>query len=270
MLIDAHCHIMPDRLATAIRRFFDDHMGWGALAYAGVTLTDVLQAQREAGTDGFWALPYAHKAGIAAPLNEWMATNVRPLPGAVAAATFHPGDDDLATLARHAFDDLGLRIAKLHCSVGRFEADDPRLTPVWTAAEARALPVVVHAGHDVNGRTQAHELTPIRRVAERHPRLHLVIAHGALPDIDAALDLLERFPALYADLTSAAQWRSPMPVARLERLHERLLFGSDCPNTTITIAESATYLRALGLSDQALRAVMGENAGRLVSPQVPG
>jgi predicted TIM-barrel fold metal-dependent hydrolase len=47
-------------------------------------------------------------------------------------------------------------------------------------------------------------------------------------------------------------------------------FGSDCPNTTITVAESATYLRALGLSDQALRAVMGENAGRLVSPQVPG
>lgn len=269
MLIDAHCHIMPDRLATAVRRFFDDHMGWGSLAYAGVTLSDVAQAQREAGTAGFWALPYAHKAGIAAPLNEWMAVHVRPLPGAVAAATFHPGDDDLARLVRRAFDELGLRAAKLHCSVGRFAADDPRLTPLWTAAAERGVPVVVHAGHDVSGRTQARELTPIRRVAERHPELRLVIAHSALPDIDAALDLLELFPALHADLTSAGQWRYPMPLARLEQLHERLLFGSDCPNTTITIGTAAAYLRELGLSAPALRAVLGENAWRLARPENP-
>jgi len=36
MLVDTHCHIMPDRLASAIRRFLDQHMGWGKLAYAGV------------------------------------------------------------------------------------------------------------------------------------------------------------------------------------------------------------------------------------------
>jgi hypothetical protein len=268
MLIDAHCHIMPDRLAHAIRRFYRDFMNEGALAYPGVVLPDVVQAQRDAKTDGFWALPYAHKAGIAASLNAWMATHVQPLPGAVAAATFHPDDDDLAALARHAFDDLGLRAAKLHCSVGRFDADDPRLEPVWNAAEVRSLPIVIHAGHDMNGRTQAHELAPLGRVAARHPWLHLVIAHCALPHVDAALDLLERFPALYADLTSVGQWDYPIPVARLERLHERLLFGSDCPNTTITITEAAEYIRRLGLSDHARRAVMGENARRLTGPTV--
>jgi hypothetical protein len=31
MLIDAHCHIMPDRLAHAIRRFFRDFMNEGTL-----------------------------------------------------------------------------------------------------------------------------------------------------------------------------------------------------------------------------------------------
>lgn len=260
---------MPDRLAAAIRRFFDDHMGWGALAYDGATLTDVTRAQHAAGTDGFWALPYAHKAGVAGPLNEWMAANVQPLPGAVAAATFHPADDDLAVLVHRAFAELGLQAAKLHCSVGGFAADDPRLGPLWTAAEARALPVVVHVGHDVSGRTQARELAPIRRVAERHPGLRLVIAHSALPAIDAALDLLEQFPMLFADLTSAAEWRYPMPVARMEQLQERLLFGSDCPNTMVTIAEAAAYLRGLGLSAQALRAILGGNAWRLARPAAP-
>lgn len=264
MLVDAHCHIMPDRLMAAIRRFFDEHMGWGRLAYPGASKEDVVRAEREAGAARFWALPYAHKAGVAGAVNEWMASEVAPIPGALAAATFHPDDAELPALVARAFDGLGLRIAKLHCSVGGFEADDPRLGPLWDVAAARGIPVVVHAGHHVNGRTAAHELEPIERVARAHPQLRLVIAHAGLPDIAAALDLLERHPAVLADLTSAHEWRYPMPVARLEALHERLLFGSDCPNTTSTIAESAAGLRRLGLGERAERAILGENARRLV------
>jgi predicted TIM-barrel fold metal-dependent hydrolase len=264
VLVDTHCHNMPDRLALAIRRFFDDHKGWGALAYPSVLKDDIVRAEREAGVDRFWALPYAHKAGVAESLNEWMATEVAPIPGAVAAATFHPDDVELPRLVARAFDELGLRLAKLHCSVGAFEADDPRLEPLWNAAEARAIPIVVHAGHHVNGRTAAPELAPIDRVATAHPRLRLVIAHAGLPAVDEALDLLERHPALLADLTSAHEWEYPMPVARIEALHERLLFGSDCPNTTRTIAASADGVRRLGLGARALRAILGDNALRLV------
>ena len=264
MLVDSHAHVMPDRLAAAVRRFFEDHMGWGPLAYDGCALADVVRAEREAGVERFWALPYAHKGGIAAGVNEWMAVNVAPVPGAVAAATFHPDDDDLAALARRAFDDLGLRAAKLHCAVGRFAADDPRLEPVWEAAEARGLPVVVHAGHDTSGRTHARELGPIARVAAAHPRLVLVVAHCGLPDAGATLDLLERHPALHADLTSAAEWEAALPLARIEALHERLLFGSDCPNTTRPIGASIAWLRARGLGAPALDAILGGNAMRLV------
>jgi hypothetical protein len=263
VLVDTHCHIMPDRLALAIRRYFDDLIGWN-LAYPSVLKDDVVRAEREAGVDRFWALPYAHKAGIAGPLNEWMASDVAGIPGAVAAATFHPDDADLPALVGCAFDGLGLRVAKLHCSVGRFDADDPRFEPLWEGAEARGVPVVVHAGHSENGRTDAPELAPIDRIATAHPRLRIVIAHAGLPDVDAAFDLLERHPALHADVTSAHEWQSTLPIGRIEALHERLLFGSDCPNTASTIAASIEGLRARGLSPQALRAILGENAMRLV------
>src|SRR5262245_8052497 len=229
---------MPDRLALAIRRFFDVGMGSGRLAYANVLKDDIVQAERVAGMNRFWALPYAHKAGVAGPLNEWMATALVDVEGAIPAATFHPDDPDVSALVTRAFDDFGLRVAKLHCSVGSFDADDPRLAPLWHAAETRGIPVVVHAGHHVNGRTEARELAPIDRVATAHPRLRLVIAHAAQPDVDAALDLLNRHPALHADLTNARQWAVPLPVDRIEALQERLLFGSDCPNTTVTIADS--------------------------------
>jgi predicted TIM-barrel fold metal-dependent hydrolase len=264
VLVDTHCHIMPDRLALAIRRFFDERMGWGRLAYPDVLRDDIVRAERAAGVDRFWALPYAHKAGVAGPLNEWMASDVAGIDGAVPAATFHPDDPDVAALVARAFDGLGLRLAKLHCSVGGFDPDDPRLEPLWIAAEARGIPVVVHAGHDVNGRTHAHELAPIDRVATAHPRLRLVIAHAGLPDIDAAVALMERHPALLADLTSAHEWDYPLPVDRLEALHERLLFGSDCPNTTRTIEASRDALGRVGFSARALRAILGENALRLV------
>ena len=100
----------------------------------------------------------------------------------------------MSVLVARAFDALGLRVAKLHCSVGNFDADDPRLEPLWRAAEARRIPVVVHAGHGVDGRTHAPELAPIDRVATAHPELRLVIAHAAQPDVEAAVDLMERHP----------------------------------------------------------------------------
>ncbi len=255
---------MPERLALAIRRYFDEHIGFRKLVYDGVLPAEVVRAQQEAGTDYFWALPYAHKAGMAASLNEWMAQDVAPIPAAIPAATFHPGDGNLAALVRRAFGELRLRVAKLHCSVGDFSLADPRLEPIWDAAEVEGVPVVVHAGRHVDGSTAAEELEPIDRVARAHPRLHLVIAHAGLPDIGIALDLLERHPALYADLTSAAEWSYALPVQRLEALHERLLFGSDAPNATCKIEDAAAWLGTLGLSDRALRAIRGENALRLV------
>ncbi len=264
MLVDSHCHVMPDQLALAIRRFFDQRMGWGRLAYEGVRVADVVEAQREAGSHRFWALPYAHKAGVAAQLNEWVARDVAPLAGAVAAATFHPDDEDILAIIERAFDGLSLRLAKLHCSVGKFGVDDQRLSPLWEAAQERGVPVVVHVGRAVSGHTYAHELTPLEPVAAAYPRLKLVIAHCGLPGIDAALELLERHPALCADLTSAAEWTFPLPVERLEALHERIFFGSDCPNTTLTLVESRQWLARQGLSDRALRAILGENAARLI------
>lgn len=264
MIVDAHCHIMPDRLALAIRKAFDDQVGWAPLAYAGVLRDDVARAEAEAGVTRYWALPYAHKAGVASALNEWMVENVAPLPGAVPAATFHPDDPNLERLVVRAFEELHLRVAKLHCSVGRFVTDDPRLTPLWEAASIRRVPVVVHVGHDPGGGTGADELAPISRVAARHPQLRLVIAHAALPAIDAALDLLEQFPALYADLTSGAQWGYPIPIARVEAFADRLMFGSDCPNTSVTIGAAIGWIRTLGLSLRAERAILGETAQRLV------
>jgi predicted TIM-barrel fold metal-dependent hydrolase len=261
--VDAHTHLLPQRLAVRVRAFFDAHMA-GPLAYP-VDHDAVLAALAADGIDELWTLPYAHKPGMAAALNQAMA-GIAAAGGPVkvlAGATVHPGDDDPAGLVRAAVLEHGLRALKLHCSVGDYRADDPGLDPVWAYAAEVALPVVVHVGHAVSGHTEAAELEPVVTVATRHPGAVLIIAHCAAPSVDAALDLVEAHPNVYADLVPVVTRTVPLPPARAEALAGKLLFGSDAPSTAVPAGEALAALRDLGLSGEALTEITGGTARRL-------
>ena len=47
-------------------------------------------------------------------------------------------------------------------------------------------------------------------------------------------------------------------------LEDRLLFGSDAPNTGVTIEQAVAHVRSLGLDGDAESAVLGGNAERLL------
>jgi uncharacterized protein len=126
-----------------------------------------------------------------------------------------------------ALDALGLRVVKLHCSVGRFTADDERFDPLWRRVSETGHPVVVHVGHAVDGQTAAPELDPLARVTRRWPDARIVIAHCASPSTAAALALLESAPAVCADLTPVVPRLAPVSRDDLAGLEDRILFGSD-------------------------------------------
>lgn len=262
MLVDAHVHLLPDRLARAIRRFFvermPDYRGYPCeLAPARAAIVD-------AGVTRCWSLPYAHKPGMARDLNRWMAETFADDAMVVPGATVHPGDD-VAREVAEALDVLRLRIVKLHCSVGAFTPDDPRLEPLWRHVSTTGCPVVVHAGHGENGLTSAAELAPLERVAHRWPDARIVLAHCAMPATSAALDLLRRAPSLHADLTPVGPMLAPVTRDAIAGLEDRLLFGSDAPNTTVTIEQAVAHVRALGLDGDAESAVLGGTAARLLA-----
>lgn len=268
MLVDAHVHLLPERLARAVRGHFEAAVGAAALPYP-IEAQPLLAALAAAGVEACWSFPYAHRAGVAQAMNEASAALaaeaaaqgwLRVVPG----ATVHPADEDPGRLLAEALDHLGLRLLKLHCSVGDFAPDDPRLAPVWRLAQARRLPVVVHVGHDARGTTQQAELAAVGRVAQAFPRLPLVIAHLGHPATETALDLLEAHEAVHADLTPVVT--EPVAVAnpnRLERLAPKLMFGSDAPNTCLKAEAINAWLGAMGLSTAALAAIRHGTAERL-------
>jgi predicted TIM-barrel fold metal-dependent hydrolase len=263
-VVDCHVHLLPGRLGEKVREFFDAHIS-GSLAYPN-DHGAVLDALSAAGVSLAWHLPYAHKPGVAAGLNaasaELVSTWRSHRVSLVGGIAVHPGDDAPARLVEEAVDAHGLRVVKLHCSVGGFDVDDPRLEQMWQVVANRSVPVVVHAGHAMSGETRAGELDGIDRIASRFPAAAIVIAHAGHPETSAAVALVERHDNVYVDLTPRVTDLVDVSDDVLERLHERVLFGSDLPNTQVTIERNLTRLSALTAT--ARTAIASANAYRLV------
>ena len=266
-VVDAHTHVLlPPRVASRVRDFFAHH-GYDRFAYP--LDPDVVLARLAAdGVVQAWSLPYAHRPDTAASFNAHSAETaaahasgpVRIVPG----ATVHPGDRDPRAVVVEALDDLGCRVLKLHCSVGDFLPTDPRLRPALQACGDRGVPVVVHLGHAVDGTTAAHEAAPLAEVAASLPDVAFVAAHTGHPATGAVLEVMRRHDNVHADLTPVLDQPVAVTATDLTELADRILFGSDAPNTGFTAGEALARLDALGLPPHARAAITGGTATRLV------
>ncbi|HEY1278072.1 MAG TPA: amidohydrolase family protein [Acidimicrobiales bacterium] len=267
MVVDAHTHLLPPRLNAAVRAFFAAR-GATAWAYPNDHAETLAMVARE-GVEEVWTLPYAHKPGAAVGLNEASAATVAQFADGpvhvVGGATVHPGDDHPVDIVADAVDHLGLRVLKLHCSVGRYALDDQRLAPVLRFAAERRLPVVVHLGRREDGRTELAELPELDRVADAHPDLVVVLAHCGHHAGPSALDILDRHANVHADLTPVSGDPVAVPAEHVRALADRFLFGSDTPNTPRTVTQNLEHVLSFGLDAAAEAAVLGGNARRLIA-----
>jgi predicted TIM-barrel fold metal-dependent hydrolase len=272
-VVDAHVHLLPSRLQAAIRGFFFAR-GFPSDGFAyPADPAEVCDRLAVEGIGEAWSLPYARRPGSAAELNAAMARFAAAhADGAavkvIGGCTVHPADDHPARLVRAAVEDLGLRVLKLHCSVGDFAADDRRLDPVWEYVSAMAVPVVLHAGHAPDGHTEAAELTPVATVARRHPEARIIIAHCGHAASDEALRLVAEHPWVHADLTPVLDQPVRPALAGLAAVPGKVLFGSDAPNTGLTVSGLLAGLAGQadgGLTAEARAAITGGTARRLLS-----
>lgn len=268
-VVDSHVHLLPGRLGEKVRAFFDAGIGSRMqLAYPN-DHDFVVDSLHGEGVDAIWTLPYAHKPGVARGLNEASAATAQQFAEApmqiVPGLTVHPGDDDVVSIVQDGVDSLALRVLKLHCSVGSFTIDDPQLKPVFAFAHERRLPVIVHLGHNVNGRTEAEELPSIAKVSDNYPDVPMILAHCGHHSAPTALQLMREHPSLYADLTPVVSEFPDVDVESLEELSDRILFGTDAPNTTISVTNCLQWLTGMNLSHNVLSLIVGENALRLTS-----
>jgi predicted TIM-barrel fold metal-dependent hydrolase len=261
MIVDAHVHLLPERLAAKIRRFFEER-GAPRMPYP-YSPEAARRHLVDAGITRCWSLPYAHRAGVAGPLNRWMAETWSGDPMVIPGATVHP-DDDVSAVVGEAIDTLGLRVFKLHCSVGAFSPGHPRLDPLWARASESGRPVVVHAGSAPEGTAEEEEVRAVGRVAAAWPRARVVIAHFGSPAVETTLALLREHPNLHADLCPVVG--DPVRLSResIAGLERRILFGSDTPTVAVTIGDSLERVRSWKLDPPHEEAILGGTANRLL------
>lgn len=271
-IVDAHVHLLPPRLARKVRSVFDAHVP-NQLAY-GIEPGFVLADLAAAGVTQAWVLPYAHAPGIADWLVPATHEHVRDLRDRrhgvelILGATAHPGDADPLAAVASGVDDLGARVCKLHCAVGGFPADDPRLDRLWRFCAERALPVVVHVGRSHGGDSTAEELAAIDRVAAQHPDAVVVVAHLGAPAVTTTLRLLDRHPNLYADLTPVVAALPRIDGDEIRVRADRLLFGSDVPNTGMRVGQLLEHWRRQNPEPSVQELVLGGTARRLLTAGV--
>jgi predicted TIM-barrel fold metal-dependent hydrolase len=270
-LVDCHVHFLPPRVQAKVWHFFEEaeaHYGthW-PIAYALPDEEERLAVLDRLGVRAFPTLPYPHKAGMAAWLNDWSAEFAEGRPQVIRSATFYPEPEAPAYVAEALAG--GARMFKVHVQVGDFDPRHPLLDPVWERLAEAGTPVVIHCG---SGPRRGHYTGPgpVTELLQRHPRLQLVIAHMGMPEYRAFLDLAERYERVHLDTTMFGTdfTEQLMPfdradLPRLSDLREKILLGSDFPSIPYPYAHQLTALHRLGLGEEWLRAVLWENGARL-------
>ena len=274
-LIDLHVHFMPKNVMDKVWAYFDavgplTGTTW-PIAYRHDE-ADRLARLRAMGVLAFGSLIYPHRPQMAAWLNAWAADFAADHPDVIRTATFFPEPDAAAYVGQALA--AGTRLFKSHIQVGAYDPRDPLLDEVWGQLADAGVPVVVHCGggpvpgpHTGPG--------PFGEVLARHPSLTAVIAHMGMPEYGEFVALADRFDRVHLDTTMAftdfTERMMPFPVdlrPRLVDLGDRIVLGSDFPNTPYPYAHQLEALARLELGDDWLRAVLYDNGARLLGLSV--
>jgi predicted TIM-barrel fold metal-dependent hydrolase len=234
--VDAHVHLMPERLMAAIRDALNAEAGWEFPHPAnreGVEAT-----LREHGVERYVALPYAHEPGIATDLNEWVLARAAESEMCVPFATVHP-EDDVRAVVREAFE-AGARGLKFQCPVQEVGPDDPRLDPAYELCADYDAAVLHHAGTG-----PAFEDSPyvgvdrFRAFRDSFPDVRACCAHMGVFEHEAFVETAREDGNVFLDTCFAMATVvgdyvdfDPETVddAVFEELAGRVMYGSDYPN----------------------------------------
>ncbi|MDR9380379.1 MAG: amidohydrolase family protein [Natronomonas sp.] len=265
--IDAHVHLFPERLASAIQRTLTDAAGW-EFEYA-IDRPSMESTLVDAGIDRYVALPYAHKAGVAVGLNEWLAAEAADSDRLIPFATVHPDDDGVGEIVREAFE-AGARGLKFHCPVQECAPADPRIESALEVAVEYDRPITYHGGtapmYEDDPNVGADRFA---EVVESFPDLRVNCAHMGTYEVDAFVEMAREHENVYLDTTFAMSTEaeeimgfdpSSIDDEVFETLSGSIVYGSDFPNIPYPYRAERAELLGRDLSAETYRDIFYRTA----------
>ena len=173
---------------------------------------------------------------------------------------------DLRDELRRKVEKEGFRGVKLYPTYQHYHLNEPRIYPLYRAAEELGIPVLIHTGSSLfkGARIKYGDPIQLDDVANDFPRLNLVMAHsGRGLWYDRAFFLSKLHPNLYMELSGLPPGKLMSYFPELPRLSEKVIFGSDWPAMP-RIRRNMEAVAALPFTQEGAAAVLGGNAARLL------
>jgi predicted TIM-barrel fold metal-dependent hydrolase len=264
-VIDAHVHIFPDKIFSAVRNWFDAH-AW-KIRYQD-TSAGLLSFLLDRGVEKIVALQYAHKPGMATSLNRYMSDICDRFSGRVLGmATVFPGEKNGAQILEQAFDE-GLSGVKLHAHVQCFDMNGPEMTPLYEVCARENKPMIMHVGqepksdHYLCDPYEICRADKLERVLKDFPTLKICVPHLGFDEVVPYRTLIEKYDNLWLDTAMVLTDyfpkgnREPLETYRLDRI----MYGSDFPNIPYAWDRELLWLANSSLSRENLEQVLFKNA----------
>ncbi len=161
-VIDAHCHIYPDKIAVkaagATDKFYSVH------GFGDGTLGMLMDEGKKAGTDMFIVQSVATTPRQVSSINNFIANEVAANDGILTGlGTLHPDSDDIERDVEEILS-LGLHGVKLHPDIQGFKIDDYRCLKIYEQCEKKHLPILMHTGDSRYDNSNPNRLLPILEI----------------------------------------------------------------------------------------------------------
>lgn len=252
-IIDAHCHIFPDKIAKkaalSIGDFYDVPMFSPASAIA------LLESGEQIHTDLYMVSSAATTPDQVYAINDFIAGQCELHKEFYGLAAMHYQLPDIEEELDRAME-LGLHGIKFHNDFQDYDIDEPKAIPMYRAIAKRGLPVLFHMGDAVRDHTTAARLANVMRQV---PDLKAIAAHfGGYMAWHQVMDL-EITENLRLDTSST------LPIIKKEEAlrlldHfgvDRFFFGTDFPMWDPK--KELERFHALGLSEEEEDMILHKN-----------
>ncbi len=264
-VIDAHVHIFPGTIFSAVREWFDQNAWHIRYQMRSSQIFDFLLAH---GVRHIIALQYAHKPGIAAQLNHYMTEKCQAFEGHVTGmATVYPGEDGAEDILQEAFD-AGLGGLKLHAHVQCFDMNGSEMHRLYECCQKNEKPIVMHVGREP--KSDAYNCDPYRicgaeklePVLAAYPDLRICVPHLGFDEVTAYRKMIEAYDNLWLDTTMAITdyFAIDDTIVLDQYRSDRLMYGSDFPNIPYAWDRELNVLKTADLPFRTLRRITYENA----------
>jgi predicted TIM-barrel fold metal-dependent hydrolase len=206
--------------------------------------------------------PMHEPAGYPAANDEARAIEAGASGRVVHFCRVNPHDGALAEAERCL--DLGAHGIKLHPRAEQFAMSEPAVEDLTRLAQARGVPILIHAGRGIPALGQN-----TLELAQRYPGAKFILAHAAVSDLAWLWRLMPENPNLFIDTS----WWNPADFVALFSLVPpgQLLWASDNPYgyPLHAAAFQLRYALLVGLGGEAIQTIAGGQIERILAGEEP-